>query len=41
MDVAVIESKEAETDFTHVYEDVSKQVADVNVLLQQLSNRVY
>jgi hypothetical protein len=39
--VAVIESKEAETDYTQVYEDVSKQVADVNMMLQHLCSRVY
>jgi len=36
-----IESKEAETDFSSVYEEVSKQVADVNGMLQQLAGRVY
>jgi intraflagellar transport protein 74 len=36
-----IESKEAETDFSQVYEEVSKQVADVNGMLQQISGRVY
>jgi intraflagellar transport protein 74 len=36
-----IESKEAETDYSSVYEDVSKQVAEVNGLLQQIAGRVY
>lgn len=36
-----IESKEAETDYSAVYEDVSKQVAEVNGLLQQIAGRVY
>jgi len=31
-----IDSKEAETDYSGVYEGVSKQVADINLMLQQL-----
>ena len=31
-----IDSKEAETDYSMVYEEVSKQVADINLMLHQL-----
>jgi len=36
-----IDSKEAETDYSGVYEEVSKQVADINAMLQQLHSRPY
>lgn len=36
-----IDSKEAETDYSGVYEEVSKQVADVNELLKTINSRPY
>mmetsp|Transcript_12626 Transcript_12626/g.34894 ORF Transcript_12626/g.34894 Transcript_12626/m.34894 type:complete len:590 (+) Transcript_12626:139-1908(+) len=36
-----IESKEAETDYTGVYEEVSTQVAGINQLLQQAQQRIF
>jgi len=36
-----IESKEAETDYTGVYEEVSTQVASINTLLQQMQQRIF
>ena len=36
-----IESKEAETDYAGVYEEVSTQVASINTLLQQMQQRIF
>ena len=36
-----IVSKEAETDYTGVYEEVSTQVASINTLLQQMQQRIF
>jgi len=36
-----IDSKEAETDYSGVYEEVSKQVAEVNELLKTINSRPY
>ena len=36
-----IDSKEAETDYSGVYEEVSRQVADINTMLQQLYSTPY
>lgn len=36
-----IDSKEAETDYSGVYEEVSRQVADINTMLQQFYSTPY
>ena len=36
-----IESKEAETDYSAVYDEVSSQIANVNDLLQKLQQRMF
>ena len=36
-----IESKEADTDYAGVYEEVSTQVASINTLLQQMQQRIF